>query len=576
MWTTILNTEKTRLFLYSKLAITILPLLLLLEFYGRIHLIPLDIVFFSVAILLLSAIFWWIVYLKRPFRDNIAQNLFLIDSVIIFLFLYPAFALSKLFILLPVIYLLIGCTLFSERALPVALISFFSLFVLAAVVYGILNVFAQPVQTSLAHLSLLGLIASASTIATRAYRNLQEEQDKFHREKTLFQKRYDKLEHELTLTRQHSQILDKDVRKRDIEIKNILTLSGQLNVREDSRKILTSFLLTAIGQIGASHAAILARESRDHNYISIIVQKGLRGIDPTGIRLYLHSNLLQLFNSVREPILLDQIPRQDLYEDEIKILQIFEGALVSPIHIRNAFTGLLFVGSKISNKPFTKEDINLVSIIANQTAFVLEQSKLTQDYKEFYAKTIRAMLESLEAKFMFGRGHNVRTANYANMVAQRMQLSAREIKDLTYGSLLHDIGKIAIKDEYLLNSSTFQEDDTNLKEKILDHTVEGSKILKAAGFNHSIIDLALHHHEFYNGKGYPHQIGENDIALSTRILAVCNAYDAMTSDRPYRKALPASTARQYLQQRSNSQFDPEIVKIFLEEIDKAPGAKRLH
>ena len=186
------------------------------------------------------------------------------------------------------------------------------------------------------------------------------------------------------------------------------------------------------------------------------------------------------------------------------------------------------------------------------------------------------MLESLEAKFMFGRGHNVRTANYANMVAQRMQLNAREIKDLTYGSLLHDIGKIAIKDEYLLNSSTFHDNDTTMKERILDHTVEGSKILKASGFNNSIIDLALHHHEFYNGKGYPHKIGENDIALSTRILAVCNAFDAMTSDRPHRKALPASTARQYLQQRSNSQFDPEIVKIFLEEIDKAPTAKRFH
>jgi putative nucleotidyltransferase with HDIG domain len=341
-----------------------------------------------------------------------------------------------------------------------------------------------------------------------------------------------------------------------------------LNIREDSKKILRSFLLTAIGQIGSSHAAILTREKKDHNFISIVVQKGLRNLDHTDIRIYLTSNLIQIFNAIREPILVSHLPVETLYEDEIKILRLFHSDLICPVHIRGTFTGIMIVGNKISGKEFTKEDFNLVSIISNQTAFVLEQTKLTQDYRDFYAKTIRAMLESLEAKYIFSKGHNVRTANYVNLVAKRLQLSVREIKDLTYGSLLHDIGKIAIKDEYLLNTSKFTNGDSALKDKILEHTLEGSKILKSAGFNNTIIDLALHHHEFYNGKGFPHKIGETDLTLSSRILSVCNAYDAMTSDRPHRKALPASVAREYLVSSSNKQFDPEIVQVFLEEIDK--------
>ena len=230
------------------------------------------------------------------------------------------------------------------------------------------------------------------------------------------------------------------------------------------------------------------------------------------------------------------------------------------------FIGAILIGNKISQARFNKEDVNLISIIANQTAFVLEQSKLTQNYKEFYAKTIKAMLESLETKYIYARGHNVRTANYASIVGRRLQLPMNQIKDLTYGSLLHDIGKIVIRDEYLLSSAKFAQDDMQIKEKILDHTLEGSKILKSAGFNNQIIDMALHHHEFYNGKGYPHKIGESDLSLSSRILSVCNAYDAMTSDRPHRKAIPPKTAQKYLFDAQNSQFDPEIVKIFLEEI----------
>jgi putative nucleotidyltransferase with HDIG domain len=230
------------------------------------------------------------------------------------------------------------------------------------------------------------------------------------------------------------------------------------------------------------------------------------------------------------------------------------------------FIGAIIVGSKISGGLFSKEDLNLISIVANQTAFVLEQSKLTQNYKEFYAKTIKAMLESLEAKYIYARGHNVRTANYAAIVGKRLNLPINQIKDLTYGSLLHDIGKIVIKDEYLLNSAKFAQGDMEIKEKILDHTLEGSKILKSAGFNDQIIDMALHHHEFFNGKGYPHKIGQTDLSLSSRILAVCNAYDAMTSDRPHRKALSAKTAQEYLLRSKNTQFDPDIVQIFLEEI----------
>ncbi|MEJ2543340.1 MAG: HD domain-containing protein [Calditrichaceae bacterium] len=422
----------------------------------------------------------------------------------------------------------------------------------------------------------LGIISYIAKIASDAIKNILTKDENYEKERQNLLSRQEKLSQELSLSRQNSEILNKDIRRRDIEIKNLMVLSGQLNIREDSKVILNSFLLTAVGQIGSSHAAILTRMKKQHNYISVAAQKGMRGLDNSRMRIYLDSNLVQVLNSVREPILVSNIPLENLYEDEITILKQFKDNLICPIRIRNIFIGAILVGKKISGSTFKKEDLNLIAIVANQAAFVLEQSKLTQNYKEFYAKTIKAMLESLEAKYIYARGHNVRTANYAAIVGRRLNLPINQIKDLTYGSLLHDIGKIVIRDEYLLNSAKFAQDDMQIKEKILEHTLEGSKILKSAGFNNQIIDMALHHHEFYNGKGFPHKIGEMDLSLNSRILSVCNAYDAMTSDRPHRKALSQKTAQEFLLNSQKTQFDPEIVKIFLEEIGNSNTSQKFN
>ncbi|MBN1406974.1 MAG: HD domain-containing protein [Calditrichaceae bacterium] len=562
----LLKSEPSKLFLYTKIT----GLLLTAVFWIVAGIKPVfvngNIIAFSFSALLLTTIFWVVVYYGRPINEDIIRNIFLLDSIVLFLLIYPVFYQSSFFFIIPAIYLISAPAFFSDKTYSISIGFLLTLFILSNIVYGLRQIIETPVESFLSNIVLLSIISYIAKIATDAIKSAINKDDAYEKERQNFLSRQEKLSQELSLSRQNSEILNKNIRKRDIEIKNLMVLSGQLNIREDSKVILNSFLLTAIGQIGSSHAAILTRIKKQHNYISLAVQKGLRGIDQSHLRIYLDSSLVQVLNSVREPILISQIPMENLYEDEISILKYFKDDLICPIRIRNIFIGAILVGKKISGNLFDKEDFNLISIVANQAAFVLEQSKLTQNYKEFYAKTIKAMLESLEAKYSYARGHNVRTANYAAIVGRRLNLPINQIKDLTYGSLLHDIGKIVIRDEYLLNSAKFAQDDMQIKEKILEHTLEGSKILKSAGFNNQIIDMALHHHEFYNGKGYPHKIGETDLSLNSRILAVCNAYDAMTSDRPHRKALSHKIAQEYLLHSQNTQFDPEIVKIFLEEI----------
>ncbi len=518
-------------------------------------------------------LFWGFIYVNQPFNSTAATVLMYLYAPLIWLLIYPAAAPLLLFQALPFIFIIATLILFEKKQMAYLLAVFSIVYTFGHFLYSQLGFIQQPFLRYASQSILYGLTGGGVYWLLKMVEELEMQRRALEREKISLKKRTKNLEKELKISRQSTEILHKDVKKRNIEIQNILVLSNQLKMKNDTREVLNSFLLTAIGQIGSGYALILAKEKSEHNYLSVVSQKGLRGEDIHRLRLYQDSNLIEILTATREPMLVNQIPRESLFTDEIKILSRFEDDLICPIFSQVGLIGIIILGKKITGHPFSKEDINLLSIVANQTSFVLEQTHVAEEYKEFYSKTMRAMLHSLEGRIKYSRGHNIRTANYVNLVSKKLGLSQQEVNEFTYGSLLHDIGKILVNDKYLLNSQKFSKQDEPVKFKILEHTIEGSKILKYAGFDQTIIDMALHHHEFYNGRGYPHKIGENDLSLGVKILSVCNAYDAMITDRPYRKALTPEMAKDVLKAQSGKQFDPEIVQVFLEEIQQNPHHK---
>jgi len=145
-------------------------------------------------------------------------------------------------------------------------------------------------------------------------------------------------------------------------------------------------------------------------------------------------------------------------------------------------------------------------------------------------------------------------------LAQELNLSDRDIENIEYTALLHDIGKIGIADSILGKDSNLTDKEFD---KIKEHTIIGAKIIEPVDFLKNSYEAIYHHHEKYNGKGYPDGIKEKNIPLSARIIAVADAYDAMGSDRPYRKKLNKDKILKELKDQSGKQFDPEIVKTLL-------------
>jgi len=180
--------------------------------------------------------------------------------------------------------------------------------------------------------------------------------------------------------------------------------------------------------------------------------------------------------------------------------------------------------------------------------------------RKVYLDTIRALAAAIDAKDPYTKGHSERVAETSVALAQELNLSDRDIENVEYTALLHDIGKIGIADSILGKDSNLTDKEFD---KIKEHTIIGAKIIEPVDFLKNSYEAIYHHHEKYNGKGYPDGIKEKNIPLSARIIAVADAYDAMGSDRPYRKKLNKDKILKELKDQSGKQFDPEIVKTLL-------------
>jgi response regulator RpfG family c-di-GMP phosphodiesterase len=210
--------------------------------------------------------------------------------------------------------------------------------------------------------------------------------------------------------------------------------------------------------------------------------------------------------------------------------------------------------------PFSSLDLELINVLASQASISIENVRLYHNIRDNYLKTIRAFALAVEAKDEYTHGHSENVMKYTVMIAKKLEMPHHEIERVKYAGLLHDIGKIGVS-EYILNKPgkltphEFHE--------IKKHPELGAKIIADVPFLKSLVPLVLHHHEFFGGGGYPAGIAGEEIPFGARILSVSDAYEAMTSDRPYRKSLPQEAAFNILETQKGIQFDPKIVETFL-------------
>lgn len=191
--------------------------------------------------------------------------------------------------------------------------------------------------------------------------------------------------------------------------------------------------------------------------------------------------------------------------------------------------------------------------------------KLYLDYKNQYFKTVQVLSAAIEAKDPYTEGHSRRVEYYAEAIAKRMGLSQSRIDGLKVAALLHDIGKIGIEDAILRKPGTLTEAEWDRMQK---HPALGVHILEDIAFPHNVKDVIRHHHERYDGTGYPDGCKGDETSLDAYILSAADAYDAMSSDRPYRSALDKERIMAIFKAEAGAQFEPRVAAVVLEMLKR--------
>lgn len=227
--------------------------------------------------------------------------------------------------------------------------------------------------------------------------------------------------------------------------------------------------------------------------------------------------------------------------------------------------GVITVSQHIDKKPFTIFDQEILTVLAEQAVVAIKNAQLYAEQEKLTLGSIKSLAAILNARTPHKHTHSATFVNIVSVLGREMRLSLEEKRSLHYAALLHDAGKLTVPDEILTKSSKLTGREYDI---IKEHPVKGAEIIKPLGTLKPVVSIILYHHEHYDGKGYPRGLKGKQIPLEARIMAVADAFEAMVCGRPYRKVFTVSQAASEIKKNSGSQFDPQVVRVFLKIVKR--------
>ncbi len=266
-----------------------------------------------------------------------------------------------------------------------------------------------------------------------------------------------------------------------------------------------------------------------------------------------------------ETIFVTDPQQNNQYKDFIGKEEQKDPFIAIPLKLKDKPFGVLNLHLSREKESFTDYDLKFLTLLAGETAITLENIKLYESLENFYLEMVQTLARVIDAKDSYTGDHAGRARQKARRLAEELHMPEQMLRYVEYAALLHDIGKIGIDGAILSKPGKLTQEEY---EEIKKHPAIGYQILSPIHFLGPVAQMVLYHQEWFNGMGYPEGLKGEEIPLGARIVATIDAWDAMRSDRPYRKALSVEIAEDQLVKGSNRQFDPEVVKAFL-KLEKA-------
>ncbi len=359
--------------------------------------------------------------------------------------------------------------------------------------------------------------------------------------------------------------------------KTLIEASKGMVLITDIQKLLNLIVYIVKRQIGVNSACVFQYDEEQ----SYFILKSRRGDNREliGFRIGQEHPLVTYLKD-KKSTFLRQEEEMNIPSELKQELERLDCEVCVPSFSKGKLLGFLILGPKLSGETYTKEEIVLLSTLANEVAFALENAKnfmelkrLREDERESYFQTVLALAKTVDEKDTYTRGHLDEVARYGMEVAAELT-NSNEIKinmeELKVALLLHDIGKIGVPDALLHKNGSLTPEEWEIMKQ---HPVIGARIIEPVTKLKNAGRIIRYHQEKFDGSGYPEGKKGNEIPLESRIIAVVDAYHAMVSDRPYRKAMSAEVALEELKKNSGTQFDPKVVDAFVRAWEKGKIVK---
>jgi HD-GYP domain-containing protein (c-di-GMP phosphodiesterase class II) len=383
--------------------------------------------------------------------------------------------------------------------------------------------------------------------------------------------------------------------KRRKDFKEYLShVAKQMILIHEADLLSKMVIRTVTRTLGVKYSGLFIYDKNSQEYI-INVSSGKKGLKiPVGfakikstrpiIRFFSDNNLLS--DVKKDYLLASQIKTfKNKYKNDKKVIDfiynlendisLYHAQLIVPGFFRNNLLVVFFIGKKEDGKKFTKGEIDFLTVLSSDVVMAIENAKLFEDTKQqleenkrLLLNTVEALANAIDIKNEYTHGHAERVTKYAMIISKyiphHLKGAYQSFEDsLKIASLLHDIGKIGIPEDILNKPSSLTKAEMAMIKK---HPAMGAEILEPIN-EFKIISLGVkYHHERYDGRGYPYNLLGDEIPLIASIISVADSYDAMSSDRPYRKTMKRNEIIKEIVNNKNKQFSPIVVDAFLKTI----------
>jgi len=362
------------------------------------------------------------------------------------------------------------------------------------------------------------------------------------------------------------QVVTRQLKSREDQLGALMGTGRTINSSLGLKRVLEEVMDSLIELMRAERGFLMLREPDGK-----LRERIARGID----RSDLNKNELQVSRTIVEKvansgqaILTTNAQEDPRFENQMSVAAYrLRSILCAPLKIKNQLIGVIYVDNRAHSGIFKDHELDLIRAYSDQAAVAIDNAQLfdglqasNKELHDAYKATLEGWVQALDMRDKETEGHTQRVTALTERLARFMGIGEDELVHIKRGALLHDIGKMAIPDSILLKPGPLTDDERELMKQ---HPVYAYDMLKRIDFLLPAIDIPHYHHEKWDGTGYPHGLRGRDIPFAARIFPVIDVYDALVSDRPYRKAMPTVEVIDHIVGGSGTHFDPKVVEAFM-------------